>query len=75
MIFLSLDFPRHELRIVIYLDDSPLLGIIVPEYALGKLDVTPGCLDDATLDRTIVVIFGREVSEIRVLQAEDTPSL
>lgn len=75
MIFLSLDFPSPELRIIINLDDGTLLSIVVAEYALGKLDITPGALDDATLDRTVIVIFGGEVSEIRVFQAEDAPSI
>jgi len=75
MIFLSIDFPCPELRIIIYLDDSTLLSIIVSEYALVKLDITPGGLDDAALDRAVIVIFGGEVSEIRVFQAEDAPSI
>lgn len=75
MIFLSLDFPCLQMRIIVYLDDSALLSIIISEYALIKLDVAPCGLDDATLDSTVIVKFWGEVSEIWVFQAEDTPSI
>ena len=72
MIFLSLDFPCLKLGIIVNLDDSTLLCIIVSEYALVKLDVAPRGFDDPTLDRAVIVKFGREVCEIRVFQAENT---
>jgi hypothetical protein len=72
MIFLSLDFPCLKLGIIVNLDDSTLLCIIVSEYALVKLDVAPRGLDDPTLDRAVIVKFGREVCEIRIFQAENT---